>query len=230
MRRQLHILKVVAIAGIVVGGLGACGSMPAKTFEDDSALQGAITSVRLDNSSGGVELRGKEGADEVSMHRKVEYRGDRPHGATHKVENGVLVLGGCGRHCSVSYSIDLPAGLPVSGETSTGAISLSHVGEVSVSTGSGRIVLDEVTGSVDVRTTNGRIGGRGLAGGRIRAETSNGAIELTPTTSQDIQAKTSNGHITLTVPAGRYQGPRRRTEGTKASPRPTTRRATTGST
>ena len=47
------------------------------------------------------------------MRREVENRGDKPQGATHRIENGVLILGGCGSRCSVNYTVEVPAGVPV---------------------------------------------------------------------------------------------------------------------
>ncbi|GAA3651890.1 DUF4097 domain-containing protein [Streptomyces chitinivorans] len=204
MRRRLHTLGAAAALGLICGALGACGLLPGETFEDRAELSDEVTSVRLEGGSGDVELRGGNGAG-VSVHRSVEYRGERPEGATHRVADGVLVLGDCGGDCSVSYTVELPAGVPVSGSASTGTITLSDVGAVEVSTSSGRIELDGVAGAVDVRTSNGRITGRGLKGGGIRAQTSNGAISLSPSAAQDVRAKTSNGAIDLTVPEGSYR-------------------------
>ncbi|WP_030677268.1 DUF4097 family beta strand repeat-containing protein [Streptomyces rimosus] len=202
MRRHIRVLGAVVVAAVGVSGLGACGWMERSTYEDDARLPARVTSVRLDSGSGGLTLRGKKSLDTVSVHRELRYQGDRPEKATHRVENGVLVLGGCGDHCSVHYTVEVPAGLPVTGKTSSGAVALSNVGEVRVSTSSGAVNLDGVTGAVDVRTTNGRIHGRGLKGDGIRAETSNGAVDLVTDTPQNVRAKTTNGAVTVTVPGG----------------------------
>ncbi|WP_199487226.1 DUF4097 family beta strand repeat-containing protein [Actinomadura spongiicola] len=184
--------------------LSACGMAFASTFEDDAALKGDITAVHLDAiDSGRVTLRG--GASKASLHRTVEYRGDRPEGATHRIENGVLKLSDCGSNCSVNYTLELPAGLPVTGRTDNGAITLSKVGAVNVSTDNGAVRLDDVTGPVRARTDNGKIEGRGLKGDRVDVRTDNGKIILTPAKSQSIRAETSNGSITVTVPSGRYR-------------------------
>ncbi|WP_067450599.1 DUF4097 family beta strand repeat-containing protein [Actinomadura macra] len=204
MRRQLSTLTGAVIVAAVAGTtLSACGMAFASTYEDDPGLKGKITAVRLDIGSGSVRLRGGAGA--LALHRKIKYRDDRPDGPTHRIENGVLVLNGCGSHCSVSYTVDVPAGLPVSGTTSSGEIKLTRVGAVDVRTSSGSIRLDGVTGPIKASTSNGRIEGRGLRGGRIEAQTSNGNVKLTPDTPQDVRAKTSNGDVTIAVPAGRYQ-------------------------
>ncbi|MFJ9409563.1 DUF4097 family beta strand repeat-containing protein [Streptomyces sp. NPDC101393] len=207
MRKFLGLFGAAAMAGIGAIGLTACSLTPGSTFEDDSSVPKAkkITSVRLDSRSGSVTLNGGKDVSKVSVHREVEYHGDRPKGATHRVEDGVLVLGGCGKDCSVSYTVDLPAGLPVNGETSNGAIHLTGVGAVKVTTSNGAIDLKGVRGPVDVETADGRIHGTGLSGKGIKAKTSNGAIELTPTTAQNVRADTSNGAVTVTVPDGTYR-------------------------
>ncbi|WP_344265101.1 DUF4097 family beta strand repeat-containing protein [Streptomyces sodiiphilus] len=203
MRKQLRKLGAIAVAG-TVGGLSACGIVPSETVEDSAVLTEEITSVRVDNGAGAVTVRGSEGATDVSVHRKVEYRGDEP-GSTFEVQEGVLVLGGCPRNCWVNYTVDLPAGIPVSGQVSSGTVTLSLVGDVDVSTRSGRIELDSVAGTVKVKTSSGRIEGRGLSGTSVEAESSNGDIELVAAAPQDVLAKTSNGSITLSVPEGSYR-------------------------
>lgn len=205
MRQPLRCLAVVTVAGIAAGGLAGCGLLQKETFKDASTLHGTITSVRLDNGSGGVTVNGTARGGAATVHREVQYRGSKPKGATHRIENGVLVLGGCGNECSVGYTVDVPAGTPITGKVSNGAVHLNRVGAVDIATSSGRIDLDGVDGAVAVRTSNGHISGKDIKGPRITARTSNGAIDLTPGTAMDITARTSNGKITLTVPDAGYR-------------------------
>ncbi|MEV5379289.1 DUF4097 family beta strand repeat-containing protein [Streptomyces nondiastaticus] len=204
MRARLRLLTAVTTAALAASGVSACG-MLRKSFDDDTTVPQKITSVRLDTGSGGVTLRGKEGATTVSLHRYVEYGGDRPEGPTHRVENGVLVLGGCDDDCSVSYTVDLPAGIPVTGRTSSGAVSVSASGAVKVRTGSGAIDLDDVDGPVEVQAGSGAITGQGLKSGPVAAKTNSGAIDLTMSTAQDVRAEAGSGAVTLTTPDGRYR-------------------------
>lgn len=215
MHKRARFLAVVATAGIGMCGIGACGLGPGTTFRDDAEVSQKITAIRLDNTSGGLTVHGGQSGGAVSVHRSVTYRGDRPGHATHRVENGVLVLGDCGQQCTVDYTVEVPAGLPVSGETADGSLKLSAVGAVRVTTSSGTIDLDGATGPVDATTSDGAITGRGLSGRRIAAETSKGEIDLTPATAQSIRAKTSNGSITVTVPKARYRVSARTDNGDK---------------
>ncbi|MET9345577.1 DUF4097 family beta strand repeat-containing protein [Streptomyces termitum] len=205
MRRRPHRLVVLAAAGLTTAGLAACGPLMSSTFEDDGTLGEKITSVRLENGSGGVTLNGRSGGGSPSLHREVQYRGDRPEGASHRIEDGVLVLRGCGDRCSVHYTVDLPAGLPVTGGVSNGDVRLNEVGAVRITSGNGRIELDGVTGTVDVRSSNGRITGRNIKGPRIEAHTTNGDVTLAPATPADVRAGSSNGTISVTVPKARYR-------------------------
>lgn len=205
MRQQFRALVIVTMAGIAAVGLTGCGPPRDTIAEDDILVSEAITSVRLDNTSGGVTLHGRPGVGKVAIHRLIDYRGGRPIKATHHVDNGVLVLSGCGRGCWVNYTVEVPAGIAVTGRAFTGAISLFGVGDVNVTTSSGLIDLDEVAGAVDVQISDGNIYGQRLRGDHVHATTSNGSIELVPETPQDISATTDTGRITLTVPQGHYQ-------------------------
>ncbi|EXU66166.1 hypothetical protein Z951_21460 [Streptomyces sp. PRh5] len=203
MTIRLRSFSAVLAGGLAVVGLSACG--PGETFEDDASLNERVTSVRLDTGTGSVTLRGQKGLGKVSVHRKVTYHGDKPDGATHRFDDGRLVLDGCGDDCKVDYTVEVPAGVPVEGETSRGDASLSNVGAVELKTSSGNVTLEGVTGRVKARTSNGDISGSELLGSRIEAETSNGEIDLTPRKAQDIRARTSNGELTVNVPDSSYR-------------------------
>ncbi|MEV8527515.1 DUF4097 family beta strand repeat-containing protein [Streptomyces sp. NPDC052000] len=202
---RLRSIAAVTLTALAVGGLGACGALNDKVVKDDSKVAQKITSVRIDTASGGVRLRGKQGLGEVAVHREITYRNAKPEGPTYHVENGVLVLGGCPGHCSVDYTVDVPAGIPVTGSTDAGALHLSSVGEVKVSTSDGGVKVHGAAGPVDIRTTNGSIEADALKGTATTARTSNGSISLTPATVQNVTAQTTNGAISVTAPSAQYQ-------------------------
>lgn len=209
MRQLSRALGALTVSVVAVGLLTSCGLGPGQKYEDEHKLTGGegITAVRLENDSGSVKVNGVEdgASGPYKLHRTLDYKGERPTGATHRIEDGVLVLGDCGNRCSVSYTVDVPAGVPVSGGVSSGTIRLARVGAVEVSTGNGRVELSGVTGTVKVRSTNGRIEGTGIQADRIQARTSNGKIDLASDTPADIRAETSNGAVTLTVPEAAYR-------------------------
>lgn len=206
MGRFVRMAVAAAGAVVVTGAFAGCGFIgPPQRFSDDFTVSEEITTIELNESSGSVTVRGADGTTEVTVERTVSYRGDREIGDTHEVDGDTLELGGCGRFCSVDYTVEVPAGVDVEGSTENGAIELTAVGEVDVRTSNGRIELEEVAGSVHAETSNGRIVGRDLNGDGIRARTSNGLIELELGEAQDVEARTSNGAIDITVPESTYR-------------------------
>ncbi|MFE0423338.1 DUF4097 family beta strand repeat-containing protein [Streptomyces sp. NPDC058953] len=206
-RRQLRRPGMVAVAGLVVAlvaGASGCG-LNGDSFDDNSALSGKITSVLLDDTGADVTVKGTSGTRSLTLERRVEYRDDRPKKPTHRIENGVLVLGGCGRDCSVEYEVEVPEGTPVRGEMSKGTVKLSRVGAVKVTTKSGRIEMNGVKGAVEVKTSKGRITGRNIQGNRITAAAGDGTVHLTVRTPASVTATTDGGRISLRVPKARYQ-------------------------
>ncbi|MFJ4593500.1 MULTISPECIES: DUF4097 family beta strand repeat-containing protein [unclassified Kitasatospora] len=202
MGRYHRFAGALVVAGLSAGVLSACNPI-GTNFTDDATVTDKITGIRLDSDAGEVTVRGKAGATQAAVHRNITYRSGKP-GASTRVDGGLLVLGGCGRNCSVDYTVELPPGLPITGGTSAGGIKLTQVGDVSVHTSSGDITLDDVAGPVDVRTNNGEIKGTSLKGDRVSAKTDNGGIKLTPGKAQNITAKTSNGEINVTMPTASY--------------------------
>jgi hypothetical protein len=210
MRQPRRTFGTLTATTVALSGLGltlvSCNAVKGRTAEDDSALTGTITSVRLDNGSGAVSVTGVPDGTALSVHRKYDYRGHKPVKTAPRVEDGVLVLGGCGAKCSVDYTVRVPAGIPVTGRSSNGAVHLSHVGAVTVTSGNGRVDMDGVTGAVHVGTGNGTVTAKGLTGGAgVQVTTSNGRVDLALGAPADVQVTTSNGAATLTVPHGSYR-------------------------
>ncbi|WP_171167662.1 DUF4097 family beta strand repeat-containing protein [Streptomyces sp. I05A-00742] len=198
MRRpRLRLFGVTLLTtGIAVGALSACDGLgPSKTYEDDATVSEKITSVRLEGDSGSITLRGRKDTAKVAMHRTIKYRDDRPDGPTHRVENGVLVLRDCGDSCSVNYTVDLPAGLPVSGEVTSGRLNLTDVGAVHVKATSGGVEMRDVTGPVDVKATSGSVVGQGLKGGPVKARVTSGGIEMRDVAGP-VDVKATSGSVT----------------------------------
>ncbi|QDY81303.1 DUF4097 family beta strand repeat protein [Streptomyces qinzhouensis] len=194
----------MTVAGLVTTGLSGCGMTRGDSFDDRTALSGKITSVLLDGP-GDVTVRGRKGGAALTLERRVEYRGDRPKKSTYSIENGVLVLGDCGKDCTAEYEVEVPDGIPVRGKVSGGTVKLSQVGSVRVTTGSGRVELNGVTGAVEVVTGKGRITGRNIKGGPVRAQSSEGAVQLTARTPVSATVRTDGGRINVRVPKARYQ-------------------------
>lgn len=206
MNGIVRIPVAAAVTAMIAFTLGGCALLtPAQRFSDETTVQGDIKTIELVDSNGSVTVEGDADATEVTVERTVSYRGERPTDETHEANGDTLELHGCGRRCSVEYTIEVPGRVDVRGSTANGAIELSAVGEVEVQTSNGRIELDDVTGGVNAETSNGRIIGRDLNGDGVRVTSTNGAIELELGEPQDVEAHTSNGAIRLEVPSDSYR-------------------------
>ncbi|MBF0672948.1 MAG: DUF4097 family beta strand repeat protein [Salinibacterium sp.] len=205
MHRPARIVAAASLVAASLVTLSGCVLLPQKTFDETIAIDEKITAVEFDGDSGSVTILGVDDLDEVTVYRELRYRFDLPDEDSHRVREGVLVLEDCGPQCSVSYTVEVPSRIPVSGATSNGAIDVSNLGDIDVKTSNGRITLDDIVGEVHAKTSNGRIEGRALTDGTVEAESSNGSIELETDGTADVTAHTSNGSITLTAPRGDYR-------------------------
>jgi DUF4097 and DUF4098 domain-containing protein YvlB len=89
-----------------------------------------------------------------------------------------------GRSVTVSYTVRVPSGL-----------------NLSLVTGNGEVVIENVTGTVDASTTNGGIGAEGISGS-VKATAVNGGIRVEmASVTGDIEMSVTNGGLRLELPA-----------------------------
>lgn len=179
--RSSRLLIALLTVPVLAVGLTGCGLFES-TASDEEAFEG-VTEIRLDAGNATFTITGGDVA-EATVRRELQYRWRDPEDST-AIDDGVLTLRGCGRNCSVDYTVEVPEGTPVSGRTSNGTIDLTGLGAVDVASSNGRVDVTE-SGPVVVETSNGGI-----------------AVDLRETT--DVTARTSNGAIEVAVPDGSYR-------------------------
>lgn len=181
-------LCAVAVAAFTLTGCGgAVVTTPGETstLRDTDAAPGQVTAIHLATTAGSVTVRGSAHAAKTTIHRVVRYRGDAP-ARTYTTKAGTLTLRGCGRECSVEYTVTAPPGLPITGHGEAGGITLAKVGRVNVTTETGAMEIDSATGPVTTRTEAG-------------------AITVSVTRPTNVQAETENGGVQVTVPPAAYR-------------------------
>lgn len=213
-------MAIAAAASLIV--LAGCDNLSFRRLDYDTTESARITVIRVLPGSGDVVVRADGGADGVRIKRVVRYQGGQP-GATYEIKGTELVLDtSCGNRCSVSYEVTSAAGVSVQGETGSGNIDLSRVGQVEVQVGSGDVRVSGAAGPVRVETGSGdievydvanpvvlRASSGNITGTRLGGETDaqaksgNVTIELDRPASARLHA--SSGNVELTVPAGGYQ-------------------------
>ncbi|GAA0812590.1 DUF4097 family beta strand repeat-containing protein [Spirilliplanes yamanashiensis] len=212
-------LGVAALAGTL--SLTGCFATPQAQLEFSDTETAKITEIRLSGGAGDVLVRSSSRAD-TAVNRVVRYRGAEPE-RTYRIEGSVLTIDTrCGNDCFVTYDIEAPAGVAVTGSLGSGDIRLTRVGKVDVELQSGDVTVDGATGTVAVRTTSGDIVASGVKGaveltatsgdveargiaGAVTAETTSGNVELRLAEAVAVRARASNGDVTVAVPQGAYR-------------------------
>ena len=189
--------------------LSACGMIEEHRFDQNAVVQAGVQQVRLEGGSGSVTIDTGSGST-TSIAQTVQYRGDRPKVATHRLEGSTLVLDtDCGRHCSADYRVTVPQGVAVTGRVGSGDISLAGVASADVESGSGTISITDVSGNVTAETGSGDVNARGI-GGNVQAHTGSGTVttsDVTGTTtadanSGDVNARGVTGNVDAETGSG----------------------------
>ncbi|MEV0676817.1 DUF4097 family beta strand repeat-containing protein [Actinosynnema sp. NPDC050436] len=223
------VVKRIAVAAVtavlVAGTLSSCVRLVENNFSDTSDISEPIATVRVQNGSGDVRVRGADDASGTRVVRKVEYPkdADKPTGTTHRVEGDVLVLDGCGSRCTVHYEVTVPSkNVKVDGENTSGNVTLEGVASVDVKLGSGDATVRGVSGAVKVENSSGDVVASDIAGeftgrvgsgnarlsklsGAVKVENNSGDIEVELAVPQSVRATAGSGNLTVRVPQGSYK-------------------------
>ena len=206
----------VALIALLLGC--APGAGPVRTQEQRGQIDAAV--VRLDLGSSAVTVR-SGAVGRIDLLARIRHSVREPE-QSWRSDGDALVLHGCGRDCSVDYELVVPSGTSVEGMDGSGEVTLTGVAEVDVETGSGAVEVRDVSGLVTVTTGSGsvlleRLGDRGMVNsssgsitgrelsGPMDATTTSGDLTLDLARQQNVRAQTSSGDVALTVPAGSYR-------------------------
>lgn len=169
-----------------------------------------VDTVRLDLSVGRVELvAGEDDSVEVAYTRRYTWSAPR---LDRTARDGVLILGGgCGGAwygvvCSVDYRVTLPADTEIVGSTSAGDIVLDGLsGRVDVATSAGDVDAFAPSGPLQLRSSAGDVTITDATSLQIDARTSAGDVEVGALEPPDrIVAETSAGDVDILVPDEAY--------------------------
>jgi hypothetical protein len=220
--------RIALAAGVAVAAalaLTSCVRLVQNGFDDKHAVSEQVTEVRLQNGSGNVIVRGREGATETEIRRHVEYPkdADKPGGVSHRMEGSTLVLDGCGNRCSVDYEVTVPSkDVRITGENSSGDVRLEGVASVEVGIGSGDATVRDVAGVVSVDNGSGDLEVAGVGGdftgkvgsgntrlsdmrGQVTIDSSSGDVTVRLASVASVRVDAGSGNLTVEVPDGGYK-------------------------
>jgi hypothetical protein len=217
LARRVGALTIIAATTVALAG---CGGVGAKlTFNDTEKVK--ITEIDLAGHSGDVMVK-TSAINETRITRIIRKNGDP--GQSYRLDGSVLHLNtDCGMNCSVSYQIETPPGVAVTGTLSSGDIGLTGVASADVTVTSGDVNVHGATGAVKIRATSGDIdviGAGGpvtlqatsgnlraidVAGGPVTARVTSGDVQLKIDKATSVTAEATSGNVQLMVPGGAYQ-------------------------
>lgn len=202
MARRTGTAKRAAVAaGALTGAallLSACGVGnlvgPDNEDKNDYSVTESVTALTVDSGSGDITVIESDRSG-IAVSETLRWRGDddaKPR-STHEVAGGRLTLtyecpGGLVRNCGIDYRVEIPRGLGVK-----------------VESGSGEVVLRDLSGDVEVSNGSGGIDGNGLTGKRLVGETGSGDVEVRFGSAPDnVEIETGSGNGVVWLPDGEY--------------------------
>jgi hypothetical protein len=218
MTSRIAAVAVIAASTLAVAGCGAVGGAKL-TYNDTEKTK--VTGIVLDGHSGDV-LVTTGTSPETKITRIIRNSTD-PTMSYQLVGAALHLSDNCGGDCSVSYQIEAPAGVTVTGTMSSGDVQLTGVGAtdltltsgdvrirdaagpVKVHASSGDVTVDGAKSGVTLQATSGDIRATRITGGPVTARVGSGDVTLDLVTAQSVTAATTSGDVHVTVPTGKYK-------------------------
>ncbi|GIF07466.1 DUF4097 family beta strand repeat-containing protein [Actinoplanes siamensis] len=215
MSRTAALILAVASVAALAGCDGAVGAK--MTFADTEKTK--ITDIVLSGGSGDVMVTT---GNVTETHIKRTIRGGNGSAAAYRISGGTLTLTtDCGFDCSISYEIQAPTGVKVSGNLRSGGVALTDVGPVDLTVTSGDVMIDGSSAPVKVKATSGSVTVSRAPGvtleatsgdlvareisGPVDARVTSGNLDLQLVRPAPVTASVSSGDLMLMVPEGRYR-------------------------
>jgi hypothetical protein len=210
---------VVLLVIVTTAALAACGGIGARlTFTDTEKAK--VTEIAMQGGSGDVTVH-TAAVHETTIKRVVQHSSDP--GPSYRLDGTVLRIDTiCGPDCTVSYDIQAPAGVAVTGGLTSGDVRLTDVRSADVTLTSGDVVVSGATARVTAISRSGDMTVTGVKGpvtlqagsgdvravnltGPVNARTNSGDVDVTLIAPASVTAQASSGDVRVTVPAGAYQ-------------------------
>jgi hypothetical protein len=209
---------LAAAASVAAGGaLERTGIAPGSgsaPFADTITLEQPISSgqtLTVTNANGQTSIHGSDGQTvHVSAARHLAIGGQGPDPQLTPNASGLTLAstttgrGGAlfGDASSVDYTVEVPAGVAVNVQSSSGPLQIDGVsGPVDATTTSGSMQLTDISGPLNASTTSGSITGTQLAHVR-QAHSTSGSISLESVFTDPTQIATFSGKVNLKLLPG----------------------------
>lgn len=194
-------LAALAIAGALV--LSACSS----TQEAGVELSGTPTSVTITSGTGNVSVTaGDEG---IMVTAEISASGEEPQWSAELVGDELVIDDACGDRtdCEVDLTIEIPGTADVTINSADGGVTVVDMNSTVIIAGAAsNIVLNGITGPIDVDITEGDLLGARLVSTDASFHTGNGSLDVSLSEVFTSLSVTSDaGNVKAQVPGGSYE-------------------------
>jgi len=198
------VLTVVVLASVLLQVLGVLGRSSVRVDRELSA--DGIEALVVDVTEGSVEIRGTD-STRIRVTGSV-HSGLATTEHTERTEGTRFVVRArcpgitAANFCSVDHVIDVPRGLHVVVRSRNTSVVLSDLsGSVDVTTSDASVEADRLSGPLTIRTSNDSIDARDMRSTSNRFETSNGRVRAEFVVEPEtVQVSTSEDSVAIVVP------------------------------
>lgn len=205
-RTALRVLLVGFSLLLVAWGALTVASLLGRDTEHRSATYGNVRTLDLDLDFESVTVIGEQSATSVAMDRSYTWSMSRPTVSSRVVGDRLLMTSDCswtvGLGCTGDVRLVVPRGTTVRVHGSDGHLSLRGLtGTVDAETADAGIDVSDVTGALQLHTSDGSITGTGVRSSAVQATTSDGSVQLNFSSAPtDVRALSSDGSVEVLVP------------------------------
>jgi hypothetical protein len=164
-----------------------------------------LATVEVDNANGSVTVLGTR-ADEVRVTAHISHGWAHTRNEQEVDGDRLIVHSDCpplvSPFCSVSYTVEVPAGLTVDAAADNGSVTASDLrGTVTLTSDNGRVEATRLSGDATLSSDNGRVVATDLESPGVAADSDNGRVELTfAAPPRAVTAQSDNGSVDVAVP------------------------------
>ena len=208
-RTALRVLVVALGLAIVAWNAVAVASLLSRGTGTSDATFGGVRVLELDLSFEEVDVTGSATTDEVTMSRGWHWSLGEPDIVTRQVGDRLVVGSTCtwtpGLPCTGWVHLAVPAGVTVTGGVTDNHVTLRDLtGPVDLSTSDGGITARDVSGRLRLASRDGTIEGSGIRSTQVEASTSDGSVRLGfAEPPRSVRATSRDGSVQLTLPDDR---------------------------
>ena len=194
-----RLLIATAVSALV---LGACSS----TSESSVGLSGTPDTITITSGTGNVNVTA--GDDGITVTDEVSASGDEPQWSAELIGDELVIDDACGDRadCRVDFAIEVPGTADVTINSVDGAVTVREMNSSVVIVGAAsRIVLNGITGPIDVDVTEGDLLGANLVSTDASFHTGDGDLDVSFSEVVNSLSVTSDaGSVKAQVPGGTY--------------------------